>query len=247
MSEAGGPRRWRSGNLGRPVTVTSGDLDGDGHNEILAAAGKDLKIYDWRLGTYVMVFSLTLNQEILSLAHGDLDGDGVNEVAVGTKDQVLVLESEPGGARVAWTTLLYPNAFFRQLSIGDSDGDGKAELVAAASGAQTLYFFKVLDQDGREEMLEVGRIYLGGLLGAEVAPGGGEVVAATKEGYVDVFVPGALLPTKPVQTHVVQQGEALWRIARRYRTTVEAILKANGLSKPQDIKAGQLLLIPSGR
>lgn len=241
---AAGLRRWRSGNLGRSVIVTSGDLDGDGQDEILAAAGKEIKIYDWRLGTYVLVHSQTLDHEILSLAQGDLDGDGTAEITVGTRDRLIIFESRPDGVRPAWETLLYPNAYFRQISVGDCDGDGRRELVAAASGAQTLYFFKIFDQNGRSELLEIGRIYLGGLVGGELTSEGTEVVASTRDGYVDVFVPGALLPTHQVQSHIVHQGEALWRIARRYRTTVDAILKANGLATPKEVKPGQMLVIP---
>jgi len=44
--------------------------------------------------------------------------------------------------------------------------------------------------------------------------------------------------------HVVQPGENLFRISLRYRTTVEAIASANGLSA-NTIYAGQRLLIPT--
>ena len=252
-------RRWRSGNLGRLVTVTSGDLDGDGESEVLAAAGKELKIYDWRLGTYVLVHSDVLPQEILSLTVGDLDGDGCLEVIVGTRERLVVFHChpEPGGGGQAqpktqappqpppavglvYESLLYPNAYFRQLTAGDLDGDGRDELVAAASGAQTIYIFKVLG--GAAGLEEIGRIYLGGLAWAEV--GDKEIVAGTREGFVDVFIPTVMLPPHGGRSHVVRQGEQLWRIARRYRTTVEALLRANGLQSPAEIAPGKVLVIP---
>ena len=37
--------------------------------------------------------------------------------------------------------------------------------------------------------------------------------------------------------------QALWELAKQYRTTTEAIQTANGLSQPE-VDAGQLLLIP---
>ncbi len=46
--------------------------------------------------------------------------------------------------------------------------------------------------------------------------------------------------------HVVQQGETLFSIARRYGTTVDAILHANGLADPRRIYPGQRLVIPGG-
>jgi nucleoid-associated protein YgaU len=43
--------------------------------------------------------------------------------------------------------------------------------------------------------------------------------------------------------HVVRRGENLFRIARRYRTSVSAIAEANGISNPAAITPGQELLI----
>jgi LysM repeat protein len=47
-------------------------------------------------------------------------------------------------------------------------------------------------------------------------------------------------------THVVQWGETLSIIARRYGVTVSAIVSANGLRNPDYIYAGQTLAIPTG-
>ncbi len=45
--------------------------------------------------------------------------------------------------------------------------------------------------------------------------------------------------------HVVQWGETLFSIARRYGTSVEAICAANGIADPTRICAGQRLVVPS--
>jgi murein DD-endopeptidase MepM/ murein hydrolase activator NlpD len=45
--------------------------------------------------------------------------------------------------------------------------------------------------------------------------------------------------------HVVQAGETLFRIAQRYGTTVAEIASVNELSDPDQVAAGQRLLIPS--
>lgn len=47
------------------------------------------------------------------------------------------------------------------------------------------------------------------------------------------------------QTHVVQSGENLFRIALRYGITVDALATANGITDPTLIYAGQTLVIPS--
>ena len=46
--------------------------------------------------------------------------------------------------------------------------------------------------------------------------------------------------------HVVRWGETMYSIARRYGTSVRAILNANGLSNPNYIYAGQRLIISGG-
>jgi LysM repeat protein len=46
--------------------------------------------------------------------------------------------------------------------------------------------------------------------------------------------------------HVVRPGENLTRIAARYGTTVQAIVRANRLSNPNHIWVGQRLYIPVG-
>jgi murein DD-endopeptidase MepM/ murein hydrolase activator NlpD len=45
--------------------------------------------------------------------------------------------------------------------------------------------------------------------------------------------------------HLVQHGETLFSIAQRYGTTADAIAHANGIPDPQQVYAGQELLVPS--
>jgi LysM repeat protein len=46
-------------------------------------------------------------------------------------------------------------------------------------------------------------------------------------------------------TYVVQRGDTLFSIARRYGTTVQAIAARNGIANPSLISAGQTLVIPA--
>ena len=52
-----------------------------------------------------------------------------------------------------------------------------------------------------------------------------------------------LNPLNPL-TYVVQPGDTLYSIARRFGTTVWAIARANGIANPNSIRRGQRLIIP---
>ncbi len=44
--------------------------------------------------------------------------------------------------------------------------------------------------------------------------------------------------------YVIQAGDTLWKIARRYRTTVEALIEANPEINPNNLQIGQKICIP---
>ena len=48
----------------------------------------------------------------------------------------------------------------------------------------------------------------------------------------------------PIQIHVVRAGESVWGIAHMYGTTVQSIVDANQLSRPNRLVVGQALVIP---
>ena len=52
------------------------------------------------------------------------------------------------------------------------------------------------------------------------------------------------LPLSPI-THTTRAGETLQGIAWQYAVTAEAILRANGLTEPERIRVGQVLVIPA--
>jgi LysM repeat protein len=63
-------------------------------------------------------------------------------------------------------------------------------------------------------------------------------------GWSVVTLPAAASATGTPHVHVVQKGQRLGSIAKRYNVSVEAIAYANGISRRVPIKPGQHLVIP---
>jgi peptidoglycan/xylan/chitin deacetylase (PgdA/CDA1 family) len=67
---------------------------------------------------------------------------------------------------------------------------------------------------------------------------------ATPTSFAATATPAATV--SPATTYEVQAGDTVYSIARRFGTTVEAIVAANNLADPSQIYAGQILTIPPG-
>ena len=52
-------------------------------------------------------------------------------------------------------------------------------------------------------------------------------------------------PAPAPQVYVVKKGDTVYKIAKRYRTTMQALILANNLRNPNLIYPGQILLIPT--
>jgi LysM repeat protein len=55
-----------------------------------------------------------------------------------------------------------------------------------------------------------------------------------------------VVPVSADEIYVVQSGDTLAAIARRFNTTIDALMQANGITNPNWIYAGQRLIIPTG-
>jgi len=58
-----------------------------------------------------------------------------------------------------------------------------------------------------------------------------------------VAAPPAAVPAKGKRTHMVQSGENLWKIARKYKVSIDALKKANQLETDK-LRPGKELVIP---
>ncbi len=71
-----------------------------------------------------------------------------------------------------------------------------------------------------------------------------EVAASGTSSGGNTAKPSLTAPPKP-RVHVVRAGEHLTGIARRYGTTIDAIVQLNRIANPNRIFAGQQLLVPA--
>jgi len=73
----------------------------------------------------------------------------------------------------------------------------------------------------------------------------GQVLILPSPGEPSPATPVTPSPTAPVAvTHVVKAGENLTGIARDYGVPIQAIVGANGLTNPDRLLVGQVLILP---
>ena len=67
-----------------------------------------------------------------------------------------------------------------------------------------------------------------------------------KEFLVDIVPMEAEIPKKraSVTIYVIQAGDTMWKISKRYNTTIDALVKINGIEDVNITKVGQKLIIP---
>jgi len=71
------------------------------------------------------------------------------------------------------------------------------------------------------------------------------IVVSLAVAFLMMLAPHAVMAQEIGQTHVVQPGENLFRIALRYGVSVQALATINGIANPALIYVGQQLVIPA--
>lgn len=136
------------------VNIASGDLNGDGTNEIITGAGPGggphVRIFKSD-GTPVggfFAYDATLRNGV-NVAVGDLDGDGKGEIITGPgKGSAPEIKAFDLKGFLKERFLIFAPDFFGGVNVasGDTDGDGKDEIIAgqATDGSQIRIFGQYL-------------------------------------------------------------------------------------------------------
>ena len=126
--------------------LTTGDIDGDGDMEIIAADLSNV----WAWGT---VFPLATGISAHALASGDLDGDGDVDIVSSASGAVVWLENN--GNQFRNTSEYFSKkvidsdiGFSRNIAIADVNGDGGQDIISINnSGGTSWYELDVLSND----------------------------------------------------------------------------------------------------
>jgi hypothetical protein len=154
-TSATAPKKGGSSSKEGMATAT-GDIDGDGADDIVVAHDKGVITGYTSAGAYIagVNFRAFEAESDVDLAVADLDGDGVAEIIVsagtksGTEAEVRVFRLS-GGAVVdtGLNFIAYTNKNGANVAAGDLDGDGVAEIITGEGGngkaSMTVRLFKV--------------------------------------------------------------------------------------------------------
>ena len=129
--------------LGSVRSAVAADADGDGKDEVVLATATSLIVEDWS-GTALVprtIASWTAADRV-DVATGDVDGDGSRDVAVltirGGTATVAVHSVPETGAGTVIASATRPNVDRGAIGVGDTNGDGVAELVLVYAETPSL-------------------------------------------------------------------------------------------------------------
>jgi hypothetical protein len=164
------------------TTVDRGDINADGVTDTVVAAGagsnSHIKVFDGKTGALLRsFFAFPDFQGITSIAVADVDGDRFADLVVGASDgvrgHVKVFSGKDGSELFSFYAL--PDAPAGVVvAAGDTDGDGKADLIVSAAGKPTASVFSGADRSLLATLTPF-QGYQGGLsLGASDVDGDGK-------------------------------------------------------------------------
>lgn len=154
------------------VSVATGDVTGDGRADIVAGAGAGggahVRVFDGTTLQQVQAFqAFSAGTFAINVAAGDVDGDGRADIIVGAgagAGPSVKVFSGRNGAEIT-SFLAFGSAFTGGVSVaaGDFDGDGRADIVTAASSASSGVRIYTASQTLVQSLFPFGAAYTGGV------------------------------------------------------------------------------------
>ena len=143
--------------------VSGGDLDGDGHADLVVRVEGAVLVQSGPLGwgertadTDVRIEEVVADRDIDSLALGDVDADGRDDVVIGSsEDDTWGSGTHPGAAMVLYGPISGVNALDGSgtdlrlhgadvegagwsVAVGDTNGDGQGDLLIGGGGEDVI-------------------------------------------------------------------------------------------------------------
>jgi hypothetical protein len=139
-----GPLEMPSSNITSAAAI--GDIDGDGHPEIIVAGGSEL----WALsheGTIQWTASVIDESGATGASIFDFDGDGIPEVVYIDEQEMIVFDGESGAVKF-FSSEHSSVTMYDYPTIADVDGDDQAEIIICHDGFSEGAVSALGDLDG---------------------------------------------------------------------------------------------------
>lgn len=180
------------------VRVAVGDINGDGHPDIITApafGAPHVKVFDGRTGAEIRSFYAfdPAFQGGLTVAAGDLDRDGVADIVVGSAFGASHVKAFSGATGAELLSFYAYSGFAGGVTVatGDVNGDGIVDIVTGtATGPAHLKAFSGVNQTVLHSII-VHRPYWGGLnvaTGDVNGDGVADIITGTARGASHVKV-----------------------------------------------------------